>query len=398
MTVKLVEKITPRQEAEFPKFLEKWLKIGEDTRTINKQEAYEAVMDCYDLAQDSLPRPDFVIFVKSPFQLYYTKPIWNGLVDYFDEIKNKDFLYSDDYEGPEQVYYDLWFRIYLSASDEKEEIKNKLRIQAVADIFDGIIEATRHKVPDLDFRGDIRAYNRAFALAQKRYIKHFPTLIDYLVGDAEKEMGAEIYGQNETWLCFYEFMEWAGSTGLEGTHGLQRMAKASGWWIPYDTIAVVSDRPCELHLDDQGRLHSHKRPAIVYRDGWKYYASHDVEIPYWYIEYPERITAEKIDKEENIELRRIMLEIYGFENYLANTYAEIVDRDPDPHVGTLWVKRLEDDEDVYMLEMRNSTQEQDGSWKTYVIRVPPSMRTAKQANAWSYGFENPEEYNPVLQS
>lgn len=391
MTVKLVEHLTPEQEAKFPEFRDKWIQIGESTEPIDKQESYEAVMECYELQGYS--RPDFVVFVKSPFQLFYTNPIWNWLVEFFS-IVTED-IYSDDYEGPEQINRDLWYSIRLDAIDEWDVIKMEWRRRAIADIFDAIIESTRHKVPDIDFRGDKRAYNRAFALAQQEFIDTLN--IQKLIELAGCERRKEVYGQNETWLGFYDFMEWAGSTGLESVHGIQRAAKAQGWWIPYDTMAVVSDRPCELHLDEQGRLHSHESPAIIFRDGWKYYASHNVEIPHWYIEYPERITVEKIDSEDNVEFRRIMLEIYGFDNYLKNSEAELVDRDADPHIGALWVKRQEDDEDIYMLEMRNSTQELDGTWKTYVIRVPPEMRTARQANAWSYGLE-PHEYNPILQS
>lgn len=395
--IQLVEELSPQQEAEFPKFRDRWIKIGECTEPIDKQEAYEAVMDCYDLAQESLTRPDFVIFVKSPFQLFYTKPLWNRIVDVFLEIKNEDFLYFDDYTGLEEHDSSLWFTLKFDAEDEWQEIKNGWRVTAIADVFDAIIDATRHKVPDIDFRGDERAYRRAFAYAQQMLMKWLPNNLDTLIEEAQRESGSEIYGQNETWLCFYDYMEWAGSKGLEGTHGLQRMAKAAGWWIPYDSIAVVADRPKELLLDNEGRLHSYFSHAIQFRDGWKYYASHGTEIPYWYIEHPEWITVEKIDKEENAEFRRIMLEIYGLDNYLKEGKAELVDRDPDPQIGTLWVKHQDDDEDIFMLEMRNSTQEQDGSYKTYVIRVPPNMTTARQANAWSYQCE-PDEYNPVFQS
>jgi hypothetical protein len=385
--IKLVEPTTQQRE-EFPKFRQKWMDIGTDTSPMNREETYDAVMQCYDCAREELERPDFIIFVKSPFQLYYVKPIWNFLVDYFQGFE--EGLYTDE-EMPEYEPA-LWYSVKV-----EDEYYHKLRLKAVADIFDEIIKATKDKVPDLNFRGDERAYRRAFGSAQRYIIADYDNQIERFRTQAQKELGAEIYGQNETWLCFFEFMEWAGATGLDGTMGLRNMAHNAGWWIPYDTIAVVSDRPCSLHIDDEGNLHSHDSPAIEFRDGWKYYASHGVELPAWVIETPELIDAEKIDLEDNVEVRRVMIELYGLDKYLSVTNAELVDKDDNPHIGTLWRKPQEDDEDIYMLEVRNSTPEADGTWKTYVLRVPPTMETALQANAWTFNCD-PEEYTPVLQS
>lgn len=385
--IKLVEP-TSQQREEFPKFKQKWMDIGTDTSTIDRKAAYDAVMQCYDCAREELERPDFVIFVKSPFQLYYVKPIWNYLVDFFDEVD--DDIYGD--KEIQEYSSELWYSVKV-----KDDYYEKLRLKAIADIFDEIIDATKEKVPDLNFRGDKRAYRRAFGLAQRRIIEDYNTNIERFRTQAQKELGAEIYGQNETWLCFFEFMEWAGSSGLEGTMGLRNMAHNSGWWIPYDTIAVVSDRPCSLHIDDEGNLHSHNSPAIECRDGWKYYASHGVELPEWIIETPELITVEKIDAEDNIEIRRVMLELYGLDKYLSVSNAELVDKDDDPHIGTLWRKPQEDDEDIYMLEVRNATPQADGTWKTYVLRVPPTMESALQANAWTFNCD-PKEYKLTLQS
>lgn len=396
--IRLPDELTPEQEASFPKFREKWVKIAECTDPMDRQEAYEAVMDCYDLAKDGLERPQFVVFVKSPFQLFYAKALWNELVEFFSEIKDKDFLYEDDYDGPRQPEGALWYSALPLLYDGEDDWLMEMRIKAIAEDIDAIIDATKDEVPDIDFRGDERAYYRAFAMFQKSALENTKSFVMDLKNKAENERGNELYGQSETWLCFYEFMEACGAEGLEVTHGLQRLAKACGWWLPCNQVAFVADRPMEIHVDDEGRLHSHETAAIKYRDGWKYYASHGMQIPSWIIEEPEKITAEAILKESNVEIRRVMIELFGLEKLLEESVAEILDRDEDPHIGSLYRLPLEDDEDIFLLEMRNSTPEPDGSWKTYVIRVPPNMQTAQQAMAWSYGFEDPEEYKPVLQS
>lgn len=43
------------------------------------------------------------------------------------------------------------------------------------------------------------------------------------------------------------------------------------------------------------------------------------------------------------------------------------------------------EEPVVVVEVVNSTPEPDGSHRTYFLRVPPTMRTATAAVAWTFG-------------
>ena len=45
----------------------------------------------------------------------------------------------------------------------------------------------------------------------------------------------------------------------------------------------------------------------------------------------------------------------------------------------------------------NSTPEPDGSFKRYLLRVPPDITTAKAAVAWTFG-KKPDEYLPGVQT
>jgi hypothetical protein len=46
----------------------------------------------------------------------------------------------------------------------------------------------------------------------------------------------------------------------------------------------------------------------------------------------------------------------------------------------------------------NSTPEQDGTYRRYLLRVPPTTRTAREAVAWTFGFDNAREYMVATQS
>jgi len=393
----MIDSLTPEQCAEFPRFRNRWVRLGKSTQRIDKEKTREAIMKCYDESPMRAERPRWVVFVQSPFQLFYVRPIWNRMAHYIQQVKRDNALYVE--EGAKQPEGALWYTLNDRFKTDEGNIHDtwELRIHAIATVWDAIIDAIKGDVPDIEFKGNECAFYRALAWLQQDWIANAATVLPEIVQDAQKDVGKENYGQNETWLCFFEFLEWAGCKGLDDVRPLQEYAQHGGWWISYDVVAAVSDRPIELHLDDDAQLHSHTRPAILFADGWRHYASHGMEIPAWFVEEPEKITLEKILDQSNIELRRVMLEIFGMDALLKEGKAILVDRDPDPHTGTLWRVPMWD-EDIWLLELLNSTPESDGSYKTYVIRVPPNMLSAKQALAHSFQFINPDDYCPILQA
>ena len=61
--------------------------------------------------------------------------------------------------------------------------------------------------------------------------------------------------------------------------------------------------------------------------------------------------------------------------------------------GKLW--RLQpgmEGESVRVVEVVNATPEPDGSYRNYFLQVPPSVRTAREAVAWTFGFESARDY------
>ena len=65
-----------------------------------------------------------------------------------------------------------------------------------------------------------------------------------------------------------------------------------------------------------GRLHREDGPAIDLGIGERYFYWRGIEVPDWIIERPGDITAAAIRKEANAEVRRCMLERFGFGRYL----------------------------------------------------------------------------------
>lgn len=176
--------------------------------------------------------------------------------------------------------------------------------------------------------------------------------------------------------------------------GLSEVAQSAGWWWPYENVVILSERPVELHRDEPGRLHHGEGPALAYPDGFALHAWRGMPIPPDFIATLGGITAQRILEEENAELRRVMLEHYGYDRYLAEIGAQPLHKD---ETGTLWRIDLPSDEPIVMVEVLNSTPEPDGTHRTYYLRVPPTTQTARAGVAWTFGVEE-TDYRPVKET
>lgn len=109
---------------------------------------------------------------------------------------------------------------------------------------------------------------------------------------------------------------------------------------------------------------------------------------------PETITIDELLAERNVERRRVLLERMGYDRFAKQSSAQVLDRDHDPG-GERRLLRipLPEDEDLVCVSVRcPSTARQ------YMIRVPPTMRTCRQAVAWISGFDNPDDYQPMMET
>ncbi|MEV7006937.1 DUF6745 domain-containing protein [Streptosporangium sp. NPDC051022] len=215
-------------------------------------------------------------------------------------------------------------------------------------------------------------------------------------GESE-EAGAElrastldaVLGQHDApWLSLFDAL------GRPEVEGLVRVAESAGWWWPFERVALVCERPAELHLDDSGRLHRAGDPALSFPDGFALHAWHGMPVPADFAASLAALTPERIRAEENAELRRVMLEHFGYERYLAESNATPVHRD---ETGVLWRIDLPEDESVAMVEVVNSTAEPDGTFRTYWLRVPPFTGTAREGVAWTFGLRE-ADYQPVKET
>jgi len=333
---KVIDKLTPEQEAKFPEYVDKWVKIGFNTDPCDFEKAIEASKKCYIASE--LPEPTiFIGPVNNPYEASLSEIILHECAD-----NNMEF------ESPEAVN-----QYVLS------QIQNKI--------------SSTHSKPSLS---------------------------------------NQIYGNHEYWLSFYDYcLRELELNCCEPLTGLMELSTVCGWWTPLADVAIFQHRPIEIHIDDQNRIHNLNGPAIKFRgsDYCDVYAVHGVRVTKDIIDF--NFTVDDIEKESNLEVRRVMIELYGQEKFLLESKAEVIHQDD---FGTLYKKEISGDEPIMMVKVVNSTPEEDGSFKDYFIRVDPNAYggleklgkdspLAAVASTWrnrdgSMVFSDYREYDPDIQT
>mgnify|MGYP000676856941 FL=1 len=209
------------------------------------------------------------------------------------------------------------------------------------------------------------------------------------VGDQVNRAG---YGQHDSeWVAFYEFFGRAcGVKGVDRLRGIAEIAQSCGWWWPFERAVILTDRPSEIHRDEANRLHAEKGPALLYRDGWGIHAWHGIRIPAVWLDGKPPSAAEAL-RWPNMEQRRAACEIIGWAKILRELKAKTINKDADPEVGELLEVEIPEIGRERFIRVRC------GTGREFAIPVPPNMRTALEANAWTYGVE-PKDYQPEVRT
>jgi hypothetical protein len=213
----------------------------------------------------------------------------------------------------------------------------------------------------------------------------------------------------------------------EGWIAYEETVQSACWWYPHRQFLMVSQRPVEIHhqLQTAGnryQLHHPAAPAMFWPDGFQIHADRGRQVPSWVIEQPEALTIPAIEAEANAEVRRVMIERYGWSRYMQDCGAQVVQALPLSHpIAGLAGARLlrkdlpEEPEPIVYLEMVNSTPEPDGTRRRYLERIDPKAYGgdagrfchAAMASRWRHRgadgelrltFERWQDYLPAQES
>jgi hypothetical protein len=214
------------------------------------------------------------------------------------------------------------------------------------------------------------------------------------------------YGQHDvSWIAFYQFFYH--ECGIEKggkTTPFVKLAENAGWWWPYQYLVIITEKMQELHLNERGRLHKDRAPALVYPDGFSIYALNGVvfapsvtgEItdPWarkeWVLCRGEELEPELVMREKNVEIRRELLRKIGVERFVQKCGAKTLDRDAPRGYELLQIS-LPQFPDMVWLKMQHPSL---GTW--HMEGVAGDCRTVQQALNWRAGdlLKKGEEWRP----
>ena len=202
------------------------------------------------------------------------------------------------------------------------------------------------------------------------------------------------YGIHDAgWLSFYDY--WSEYLDLPIIHPLISLSGNVGWWWPFNNAVVLTERPCFICRDEQNHLHHENRMAIEYPDGFGVYAWHGVRVPGNVILHPDKITPESVLKEQNQEIRRVMLERYGWDRLLVDLKATVEHEDETGRlVSTNRLGEYLDGSDSvskFVLVVDASTD------RRYALQVPPDIERARHGVAWTFGMQE-KDYRPIYET
>jgi len=183
--------------------------------------------------------------------------------------------------------------------------------------------------------------------------------------------------------AFASFFRHVAGLPLDYSHWdhYETLAIHSGPRLMHPRFCIVSDRPTVLRIDEQRRPHCVDGPSHVWRDGFRLYHWHGVRVPAQWIEAKGTVDPHLVLTWRGIEQRRALAEILGWKRVLEVLSPTIIDADEDASVGVLLEVDLPDAPKSRFLKVLC------GTGREFVLPVPAEMKTALQANAWTYGID-----------
>lgn len=168
---------------------------------------------------------------------------------------------------------------------------------------------------------------------------------------------------------------------------LQSLVYDCGWIIPFEKTCVICDRPTELHFDPQSRLHAEGHPAMLFNDNYGIYAYQGVILPEKYGRlHPHQWQSYWLLTETNAELRRVLIQGIGYGRICQELNAVTLD---------IWreytLLRIDQEVDIEPIFLLKMTCPSTGH--IHVIRVPPEMRSAREAIRWVNWGTDPDEFS-----
>ena len=343
-----IEKLTLEQEALIPVYRLKWRSIALSTEPIDRQKAAEAIKAAY-AADGSFFEPE-ILFEDSPNAALKTLK---------HQRRSQQLLRVEQLSG---------FKI---VSQLEKQLGSQLR--------DSVSQQLRSQLPQQVYSQLRSQLDRVVSSQPGRYRRHVNQFGGCIQPEALASLGSLLDFCISVLNCVHDPKRW---------ELFQSLVSECGWIFPFDKACVVCNRPSKLCLDSQEHLHAEGSPAIQFVDGYKLYAYHGVILPKKYRKlHPHRWQAKWLLKEDNAELRRVLIQGIGYARICQEL--QVTKLDSWREYTLLRIDQFIDldKKPIYLLKMTCHS-----TGHIHALRVPPDMKLARKAIRWvNWGIE-PEEF------
>jgi hypothetical protein len=390
----MITELTPTQKARFAEFVHKWTAIGRCTDPANREQAERGIHLAYQNA--GLEPPKQVVWCASPMGMYLTK---HALIKGVRASVGASVWASVRASVRASVWASVWASVGDSVGDSVwDSVRDSVRDSVGASVRASVWDSVRASVW-ASVGASVWASVGA-SVGDSVGDSVWASVGDSVWDSVRDSVGASVwdsvYGQHDAaWLAFYDYLgtvcELASRTEKLG--GLMQVAQSAGWWLPYTNICFVSERHNVLNFDAEDRLHGDGHPSITFPDGWAIYHWHGLRVSEDIIMKP--ISFDQIMAEENAEIKRVMIERFGENNFVKSLSVEPLDAS---EWGKFYRVDYGDTEPLCLVRVVDPSTD-----RVYFNQVPPvddsgqPMLRAKQAIAWRFGLSE-QEYMPLIEA
>jgi hypothetical protein len=414
--------LTPAHRQIITHIRDQWAEVVLSTAPVDRGAVIEAVRRLYET--NKLRQPSLTIWMDSPLGCIYAAAV---VGQFGEQLRNQFTNRLTRYQLQHQLGSRLWRTLTAQLRDQLgDQLGARLREPLSGELEDQLSGQFRGGF-NHQFWGQLRGQIKGRLhdqLWDQLSGRSWDEFWDQFGGELRIQLGARRGERDVDW----EWDETDGWDGAEHLHSvfpwndahalafdgcvlpidgrladprldaLSRVVTGTGWLIPMPGAVIVGSRPAELHRDARGDLHNPAGLAVVYPDGWGFYAWHGRRVPGWVIVAP---SVETITAEENVEVRRCAIESFGWDRFIAEAglvpvtagaSADLAGAHvPDPgnpgqHLVLYDVpERLWGDR-IRLLMCTNGTPERDGTRRRYGLKVPAHIIDPVEAAAWTAGL------------
>jgi len=392
-----VTELSKEQWAKVPVYLKKWLDIGHDTSKIDRDKAKDAVTWAYEFAGNDAPK--YFIFLDSPMACQLAANLIKNTP--MDEPSQLNSQLDSQLRSQPRSQLDSQLRSQ-PRSQLGSQLYSHLGSQLNSQLYSELYSQLNSQLDSqLGSQFDSRLYSQINSqLFSQLYSQLGSQLDSQLYSQLRSKLRSKLNSQLRSqklfkwdgvdfkwyWSDYYGFYDFIlneifpdKKDSFPLLKKVHEYLRAVSHVVAFKNIVFISDNPCKILKDEQGRLHSEDSQALEYRDGWGIYALDGVTISKEVFDLvQEKKDADKIMAIENVEHRLVAMKYFGVGNMRGQLNAKTLDKS---EIYELYEIDLMGRREK-VLRMKNPSED-----KWHDEFVPPETKDIKDALRIRWGLD-----------